>query len=145
MAYVARNYLSNSNAPLAKWTCAPTSNKQPYDTLPPMDVRDGHDLCGQCVSFVKQVCPSLPPTHLWQKGVAVKGNNTLSAGTVIATFNEQGRFHGHAAIYVNQNPVGINIYDQYVNGQHPKPVGPRTVSWGGHGLANDGNNYYVVE
>jgi hypothetical protein len=66
-------------------------------------------------------------------------------GTAIATFNEFGKYYGHAAIYVSQNGEGITVYDQWVALPGPKAVGPRTLRWGAHGIANNGDNFYVVE
>src|SRR4051812_37978519 len=83
----------NPSAPVGKWTCAPTSSLEPYDTLPPAQVVNGNNLCGQCVSYVKKVCPGLPPTHLWRKGEQVRGNANIQAGTVIATFGSSGQYH----------------------------------------------------
>lgn len=37
------------------------------------------------------------------------------------------------------------VYDQYIYGAVPKPVGPRLLRWGGHGDANNGDKFYVVE
>jgi hypothetical protein len=98
------------------------------------------------VSYVKRVCPSLPPTGLWKRGSRVKDNRSILSGTVIATFNDSGIYEGHAAIYVGQNPTaGINVYDQYVTPPSPKAVGPRTLRFGAHGNSNNGDRFYVVE
>lgn len=105
----------------------------------------GLDLCGQGVSYVQKVCPDLPATKNWKKGLPVKGNKGIVAGTVIATFDAANKFQGHAAIYVGQSADGIRVYDQYVTAASPKPVGPRTLGWGAAGNANDGSNFYVVE
>ena len=74
MAYVSVNYSNNPAAPVGKWTCAPTSAKAPSDTVPASDATGGANLCGQCVSYVKKVCPTLPSTATWTKGAPVKGN-----------------------------------------------------------------------
>src|ERR1700743_3147556 len=94
MAYVATNYKTNSAAPVGKWTCAPTSTLAPLDKYPistswhaplvlaPNHVlTSGNNLCGQCVSYVKKVCPNLPSTDHWKKGASVKGNTTIIEGT----------------------------------------------------------------
>jgi hypothetical protein len=73
MAYVSANYVNNRDAPVGKWTCAPTSQVTPLDRAPTEAQSKPPDLCGQCVSYVKKVCPSLPPTANWRKGVQVKG------------------------------------------------------------------------
>ncbi|GKS88490.1 BPSL0067 family protein [Acidovorax sp. SUPP2539] len=145
MAYVSANYANNALAPVGKWTCAPTSSQAPFTTTPSGADTKGTELCGQCVSYVKRVCPTLPSTSAWKKGAAVKNNTKLVPGTVIATFNAAGRYHGHAAVYVGQNAAGIHVYDQYVTPPRPKPVGPRMLRWGAHGNSNNGDNFYVVD
>jgi hypothetical protein len=91
------------------------------------------------------VCPSLPATRSWKKGLPVRDNIEISAGTVIATFNAAGTYEGHAAIYVSQGSAGINVYDQYVTPPSPKAVGPRTLRWGAAGNSNNGDKFHVVE
>jgi hypothetical protein len=145
MAYVSSNYANNAAAPVGRWTCAPTSNLQPFEEVPGNDKTKGKNLCGQCVSYVKKVCPFIPSTTDWGKGPQVKGNKSISPGTVIATFNASGHYEGHAAIYVSQDGLGIKVYDQYVTPPTPKAVGPRLLRWGAHGNSNNGNNFYVVE
>ncbi|GKT20574.1 BPSL0067 family protein [Acidovorax sp. SUPP3334] len=145
MAYISANYAKNTDAPVGKWTCAPSSSQEPFATAPSGDDTQGTDLCGQCVSYVKRVCPTLPSTSAWKKGAAVKGNTKLVPGTVIATFNAAGSYHGHAAIYVGQSPAGISVYDQYVTPPSPKAIGPRTLRWGAHGNSNNGDKFYVVD
>lgn len=145
MPYVSSNYANNPAAPLGKWTCAPTSQLDPFEEVPSGAQTTGVDLCGQCVSYVKQVCPSLPPTAQWKKGAQVKGNKGILAGTVIATFNQNGRYEGHAAIYVSQEGTGINVYDQYMTAPSPKAVGPRLLRWGAPGNSNNGDKFYVVD
>jgi hypothetical protein len=145
MAYVSTNYANNLNAPVDKWTCAPTSSLAPFSQVPSGDDTKGLNLCGQCVSYVKRVCPTLPATSSWKKGAAVRNNKDILTGTVIATFNANGQYHGHAAIYVSQGPDGILVYDQYVTPPSPKAVGARTLRWGAGGNSNNGDNFYVVD
>jgi hypothetical protein len=145
MAYISANYMSNADAPIGKWTCAPTSSFAPSEEAPSGDKTKGTDLCGQCVSYVKKVCPILPATSLWNRGLPVKGNQSILPGTVIATFNSHRKFEGHAAIYVRQGAMGIDVYDQYVTPPNPKAVGPRMLRWRGHGNSNNGDKFYVVE
>ncbi|SAK89590.1 hypothetical protein AWB78_04732 [Caballeronia calidae] len=143
MSYVSSNYKNASSAPLNTWVCAPGSGHGPYNDPPPAGVTDAPNYCGGCVSYVKQVCPSLPVTHAWKKGALVKDNRHIREGTVIATFNHHGQFNGHAAIYVSQGPVGVTVYDQYVH--PPKPIGPRVLRWGQGTDVNNGEKFYVVE
>jgi hypothetical protein len=145
MAYVSQNYATSPNAPAGQWTCSPTSSLGPFKKAPTGQQTKGTDLCGQCVSYVKKVCPTLPPTGVWTKGAPVKDNQSILAGTVIATFNSAGKYEGHAAIYVSQNKTGIVVYDQYVTPPNPSPVGSRTLRWNAHGNSNNGNNFFVVD
>lgn len=146
MPYVSKNYLKHPDAPVGQWACAPSSSHGPYDTTPPGDMTSGPaNYCGQCVSYVKTVCPTLPArTTDWKKGAAVKDNTDIVTGTVIATFNDKDKYLGHAAIYVDQGAAGITVYDQWVTGK-PKPIGSRVLKWGAPGLVNNGDNYYVVD
>jgi hypothetical protein len=145
MPYTSTDYINNPKAPVNKWTCAPGSGLGPFDQVPSGDKTKGPDFCGQCVSYVKQVCPLLPETKLWKKGKPVKGNKEIGAGTVIATFNAAAHYEGHAAIYVSQSEAGVSVYDQYVTPPNPKAIGPRLLRFGAHGNSNNGDNFYVVE
>jgi len=143
MSYNSSNYKNSPSAPLNTWVCAPGSAHGPSDQAPSDSLTGSPDYCGGCVSYVKQVCPSLPVTHAWKKGAAVKDNLHIVEGTVIATFDSHGHFRGHAAIYVQQGPVGVTVYDQYAH--PPKPVGPRVLRWGQGADVNNGEKFYVVE
>lgn len=145
MAYVATNYKTHPKAPVGQWVCSPTVTLGPFSTAP-TDKAAGPNYCGQCVSYVKTVCPTLPATGSWVKGDAVKDNKDILPGTVIATFDDKGKYLGHAAIYVSQNEeVGISVYDQWVTPPSPKAIGPRTIKWNGAGTVNNGNCYFVVD
>ena len=125
MAYISQNYDNNTTAKLGTFVGDP-----PY--------------YGQCVSYVKAVVPGLPATSQWRKGVPVKGHLNITKGTVIATFNENNQYHGHAAIYESQTPQGIHVVDQWIT-PPPQPIHRRLIRFGAHGISNDGNNFYVVE
>ncbi|QGZ64369.1 BPSL0067 family protein [Paraburkholderia acidisoli] len=152
MPYVSSNYSSNPNARLGTWVCTRTSHLGPYEVAP---VEHSHspDFCGQCVSYVVQVCPTLPARTIdWKRGALVKGNAAIVPGTVIATFDapedttKTPVYRGHAAIYVRQTAAGIEVYDQFVSGATPSPVSLRTIYWnGGSYISNNANNFYVVE
>jgi len=146
MAFVSTNYKSNTKAPVGKWTCSPTTGLIPLSNEPIGDDTRGLKLCGQCVSYIKKVIPALSSksTTSWKKGVQVKGNKTIKAGTAIATFNAAGKYKGHAAIYVSQNAVGITVYDQWVTGKG-KPVGSRVIRFGQKKDSNNGDKFYVVD
>lgn len=78
-------------------------------------------------------------TSAWQMGPSVRGN-TLQPGTPIATFPD-GKYSGHAAIYMGQNEHGIQVMDQWKG----RPVGERTIRWDGQGLSNNGDSFKVVK
>ena len=67
---------------------------------------------GECVALV-QAATGAPLTREWQPGVSVQGNATIRPGTAIATFDSNGRYAGHAAIYVGQDEHGIHVIDQW--------------------------------
>jgi hypothetical protein len=125
LSYVSQNYDNNPVARLGTLVGTP-----PY--------------YGQCVSYVKAVVTSLPATSQWRKGVLVKGSLNIAKGTVIATFNANSQYHGHAAIYEGQTPQGINVVDQWITPPQ-QPIHRRLIRFGAHGISNDGNKFYVVE
>ncbi len=145
MAYVAANYAQHPAAPVGQWVCAPTSALGPLQEAPVGADTRMPNLCGQCVSYVKTVCPGLPPTAQWRKGAAAKGLRDLLPGTVIATFNDSGHYEGHAAIYVSQNAQGLNVYDQWMTPPTPKAVGPRLLRFGAAARSNNGDLFHVVD
>jgi hypothetical protein len=145
MSYVSPNYATNNQAPVGNWVCTRTSSLGPFPGHPAQNQRHNPDFCGQCVSYVTTVCPDIPVnTGRWSKGGLVKGDSTIAAGTAIATFNADGQYVGHAAIYVKQDAVGIHVYDQWITGAG-KAVGPRVIRWNGVGVSNCGEGFYVVE
>jgi hypothetical protein len=145
MPFVSSNYSTHHDAPVGKWVCTRTSSLGPYAAHPATETRSNPNYCGQCVSFVTTVCPTIPvSTTKWTKGSPVKGNETIVEGTAIATFDANGHYHGHAAIYVSQDDDGIHVYDQWITGAG-KAVGPRLIKWKGQGVSNHGEGFYVVE
>jgi hypothetical protein len=106
-------------------------------------VGDGH-----CVNYVREVSGA-PPTSRWRRGELVRGLLGLEPGTVIATFDEDGRYgnhldgRSHAAILVRVLSTGFNAFDQWIG----HPVSERHINYrAGRGSpANDGDAYYVVE
>jgi hypothetical protein len=97
------------------------------------------------VSYVTTVCPTLPVgTNSWKKGAQVKGNGNIVPGTAIATFDSDGKYSGHAAIYENQTTVGINVVDQWVT---PPAVAihKRMLRFGAHGNSNNGDNFFIID
>lgn len=145
MPFIAANYATNANAPKGQWVCTRTSSLGPYPAHPPQEQRHDPDYCGQCVSYVTTVCPTIPVnTGKWKKGVPVKGNATIVEGTAVATFGANGQYQGHAAIYVKQDEAGMSVYDQWITGSG-KAVGLRVIAWDGTGISNRGDGFYVVE
>ena len=114
---------------------------------------------GQCVAFV-QAAAMAGPTRRWSRGELVKGAK-LAIGTAIATFDDKGKYISntgglsHAAIYMGQDALGIQVLDQYgvtTKGADGKPlrvpvsVSARTIFFGKKPKAvNDGRNYYVID
>ncbi|WP_373880604.1 BPSL0067 family protein [Snodgrassella alvi] len=79
---------------------------------------------------------------MWKKRAKVKGKTTIQSGTVIATFEKNGKYYGHAAIYINQTKIGINVYDQWNN----RPLNNRIIKFIGMGyVSNDGDQFNVIE
>ena len=87
---------------------------------------------GNCVKFV-QAAAEAPRTTEWRPGAWVRGNKTIPAGTVIATFEADGTYTpetgNHAAIYVSQDGTGIQVYDQW----YGQPVHERVIRFEGGG------------
>src|SRR5579863_8930857 len=73
---------------------------------------------GQCVAFVEQASGA-PLTSSWHCGDKVRGNSTIQKGTAIATFDANGKYTNstdgtsHAAIYIGQDAVGLQVWDQW--------------------------------
>ena len=130
MSYISQNYAFNPKAPIDKNTWVADAQGCQY---------------GECVSYVKFVTPELPQTSLWRKGKPVKGSKDMMRGTVIATFNANGRYQGHAAIYESQTDRFINVVDQWITPPHPQPIRRRTLRFGAIGNSNNGENFFVVE
>jgi hypothetical protein len=105
---------------------------------------------GQCIAFVHAVT-TIPPTPFWRKGPKVKGA-TLPSGTIIATFDVNGRYgnhtdgSSHGAVYIRQTAQGIIVLDQWT-GHTKQPVHERLIRFkNGTGLkVDDGDQFYVVE
>lgn len=106
---------------------------------------------GQCVTFVHAVV-TIPPASLWRQGDTVKDNKTMLPGTIIATFDNKGRYgdrtdgSSHAAIYLFQTSSGIVVLDQW-SGRTKQPPHQRLIHFrSGQGLSvDDGSQYHVVK
>lgn len=102
---------------------------------------------GHCVALVRE-CAGLPPTAAWRRGVPVRGSD-CAPGTVIATFDPDGRYgdhtdgRSHAAILISENSDGLLVTDQWLG----QPVHQRVIRYrdGNGDAANDGDRYRVIE
>lgn len=66
----------------------------------------------ECVEVAKQ-CLAAPPTRTWVAGESVVGSDRIEKGTLIATFVD-GKYQGHAAIYLSQDSNGnMQVLDQW--------------------------------
>lgn len=101
---------------------------------------------GHCVRLV-QVVAQAPHTSTWKQGPKVRGNN-VQFGTVIATFDQNGRYENdttgrsHAAIFLSETNEGLRVIDQW----QKQPVHERLIRFrGGQGSPiNDGDAFYVL-
>ncbi len=107
---------------------------------------------GECVALV-QAATGAPRSTEWRQGVQVQGNTTIRPGTAIATFDSNGRYTGHTAIYLGQDEHGIRVVDQW-NIRDPQghiigrqPPNERTLPLGDprHARIDRGEFYNVVE
>ena len=107
---------------------------------------------GQCVTLVHAVT-TIPPSSAWQQGVQVKGAKNILPGTIIATFDKNGRYgnhtdgRSHAAIFLLEIPgSGIMVIDQW-KGRTSQPAHKRLIRFhDGKGLpVDDGSQFYVVQ
>jgi hypothetical protein len=107
----------------------------------------------QCAALV-QLAPVLrgtavPLTRYWRRGTKVKNLavTQIEKGTVIATFDENGRYPStqrHTAIYISHDLTGITVIDQWLD----KPfASQRQLKYKGNSVrtVNDGDHYWVVE
>jgi hypothetical protein len=104
----------------------------------------------QCVSFLKATIPDLSgkTTRMWVKGADVTQGTPLDAGTAIATF-VNGEYPqnatGHAAVYLDQNEIGIQVLDQWAS---QGKVLQRTIRWiplKPGDIVNDAKAFSVIE
>ncbi|MDC0669253.1 BPSL0067 family protein [Nannocystis radixulma] len=103
---------------------------------------------GSCVRLVQLACAGVPNTSLWRPGKQVKGND-IAPGTVIATFNAEGRYPNlrrgnHAAFYHSQDRHTLTVVDQYVGARSIRKSNYKFDNPGGSLTAN-ADTYYVVE
>jgi hypothetical protein len=107
---------------------------------------------GECVSLVQQATGA-PRSTEWRPGAQVQGNTNIPPGTAIATFDSNGRYDGHAAIYLGQDGEGIRVIDQWnvrdvqarVIGQQPPQERILRFSDPRRARVDRGEFYHVVE
>lgn len=83
----------------------------------------------------------------------LKDIGALAAGTVVATFDDNGRYGSrkdgtsHAAIFLRKNAIGIVVLDQWVTNGVRQVVHERTIRFGNKAgkKINNGDAYYVVD
>jgi hypothetical protein len=113
---------------------------------------------GECVALVQAANgANAPQTSLWKQGEMVQGYTGIKPGTVIATFDKNGRYtnskESHAAIYLGQDEHGIHVIDQWNNRDEngnitsQQPPNERTLPFDDprHTGVNGGNSYHVVK
>jgi hypothetical protein len=107
---------------------------------------------GECVPLV-QAATGAPLSTEWRPGVQVQGNMNIRPGTAIATFDSNGHYDGHAAIYLGQDTSGIQVIDQWnirdpqgrFMGQHQPSERTLPLNDPAHARINRGEFYNVVE
>jgi hypothetical protein len=111
---------------------------------------------GSCVALPQTLVPALGHTSTWRRGDAVVGNKTILPGTVVATFETDGKYHSrahdnHAAIFIAEVTAGVNgetttgikVLDQWTG----KPPSTRVMTYMGtykeeHTFPNGGKSIY---
>ena len=108
----------------------------------------------ECVEFIRQTL-NAPHTSLWREGLkirrlAVGEYDPVAHGTAIATFvagryPQEGDTGKHAAIYLGQDGIGLQVVDQWRN--RAGGVDRHTIRWEPMrlGLSNDGHAFSVIE
>ncbi len=110
----------------------------------------------QCAALVQQAklksgsLNHVPSTRSWKQGVKVqdvKASGAIEKGTVIATFDDKGKYPSsdrHTAIYLSHDTDGITVIDQWAS----KPYASQRVLKFKNGKkrnVNDGSYFWVVE
>ena len=102
---------------------------------------------GECASGVQKIFKDyhgywiLRDTSKWKKGRKVFGND-ITPGTAIASFDSEGNYKSHTAIYVSQNPQEVHVYDQWKG----HSFGERILrsSYSGAKMASNHPDYFNV-
>lgn len=117
---------------------------------------------GNCVALVQHFT-DIGNTSTWRPGERVMDTRTIPEGTVIATFDQNGRYpnqaHGnHAALFIRFGPLSaktgkpayIVVMDQWKtkNRISSRPIHPRAKRKADGGLYHDSDNaeaFYIVK
>jgi|OpeIllAssembly_1097287.scaffolds.fasta_scaffold128219_2 hypothetical protein len=102
----------------------------------------------ECVALVQQTAKA-PHTSTWVQGKRVMdcAPGEIALGTVIATFDETGKYpltQRHAAIYENHDATGINVVDQWNSQAMAKRRKIRLKNLPARDI-NDAKWYYIVQ
>jgi hypothetical protein len=108
---------------------------------------------GQCVDAIYCLTDLKIPVSSWIKGEKVTDTD-IEPGTVIATFNDKGKYYGHAAVFKSKKSGYLEVFDQ--NWWSTDKLGNaiewtknifcthRIIGSTGQYNPNNMNNYYVV-
>ena len=107
---------------------------------------------GECVAFA-HVASLAPHSSTWRRGPAVKASEDLAPGTLIATFDINGKYGSrkdgtsHAAIFLRRSTIGIVVLDQWLTNDIRQGVHERTIRFNNAAgkKINNGDEYYVVD
>lgn len=102
----------------------------------------------ECVALVQKVS-GIPHTTTWKQGMRVMdcAPGTIATGTVIATFDENGKYPltaRHAALYEKHDASGITVVDQWNAQMRAKRRLIRLKNEPARSV-NDAKWYYIVE
>ncbi|HTI78909.1 MAG TPA: BPSL0067 family protein [Acetobacteraceae bacterium] len=103
---------------------------------------------GQCMALVQLTNPGMPVSSKLRAGAPVR-DFALPRGTVIGTFNAEGRYanatdgSSHVAIFLEQVEGGLAVVDQWTG----QPVHERVIRFkaGAGPACDDGDRFCVVE
>jgi hypothetical protein len=102
----------------------------------------------ECVALVQKTT-GIPNTATWAQGKKVMDclPGEIQTGTVIATFDENGKYpltERHAALYENHDATGINVIDQW-NKQAMAKRRKIRLKNGTARSVNDATWFYIVQ
>lgn len=117
----------------------------------------------ECALLVQKLTGA-PVTSSWKRSTKKVRGGSVTAGTAIATFKDDGTYDGnsgvcHAAIFLRETARGLDVWDQWRTGH----IGQRKADGYKHGIRtcgfvdakgkkskdyrrqNDGDEFYVIE